>query len=68
MEVASQLAASRREGAELRALAEGQLRPFLGVHLVILMLITFVPAVSTWLPRAMGFKATPAGLNGWRLV
>lgn len=33
-----------------------ELKPFLLVHLAILMLITFVPALSTWLPRVMGFK------------
>jgi tripartite ATP-independent transporter DctM subunit len=33
-----------------------ELKPFLWAHGVILLLITFVPALSTWLPRAMGFK------------
>jgi tripartite ATP-independent transporter DctM subunit len=33
-----------------------ELKPFLWVHLAILMTITFVPALSTWLPHAMGFK------------
>ncbi len=33
-----------------------ELKPFLWAHAVILMLLTFVPAISTWLPRAMGFK------------
>ncbi len=33
-----------------------ELRPFLWAHGVILVLLTFVPALSSWLPRAMGFK------------
>ncbi|HSW04977.1 TRAP transporter large permease [Aquabacterium sp.] len=33
-----------------------ELRPFLWAHGAILLLLTFVPALSTWLPRAMGFK------------
>ncbi|MDP2018084.1 TRAP transporter large permease [Hydrogenophaga sp.] len=33
-----------------------ELKPFLLAHAVILMLLTFVPAISTWLPRALGFK------------
>jgi tripartite ATP-independent transporter DctM subunit len=33
-----------------------ELKPFLVAHAVILMLLTFVPAISTWLPYAMGFK------------
>lgn len=32
-----------------------ELPPFLWAHLVVLMLLTFVPALSTWLPRALGF-------------
>lgn len=32
-----------------------ELVPFLYAHGVVLMLLTFVPALSTWLPRAMGF-------------
>jgi C4-dicarboxylate transporter DctM subunit len=33
-----------------------ELKPFLLAHLVILMIITFIPALSTWLPMALGFK------------
>ena len=33
-----------------------ELKPFLWAHGVILLLITFVPTLSTWLPRTMGFK------------
>jgi C4-dicarboxylate transporter, DctM subunit len=33
-----------------------ELRPFLWAHGVILMIITFVPMLSTFLPRALGFK------------
>lgn len=33
-----------------------ELKPFLLAHAVILMLLTFVPAISTWLPRTLGFK------------
>ena len=33
-----------------------ELVPFLWAHGVVLMLLTFVPALSTWLPRALGFK------------
>jgi tripartite ATP-independent transporter DctM subunit len=33
-----------------------ELKPFLWAHGVILLLITFVPALSTWLPHTMGFK------------
>ncbi|MFN9726554.1 TRAP transporter large permease [Acidovorax sp.] len=32
-----------------------ELPPFLVAHLVVLALITFVPAISTWLPHALGF-------------
>lgn len=32
-----------------------ELPPFLLAHLVVLILLTFVPALSTWLPRALGF-------------
>jgi len=32
-----------------------ELPPFLWAHLVVLMLLTFVPAISTWLPHALGF-------------
>jgi tripartite ATP-independent transporter DctM subunit len=32
-----------------------ELPPFLLAHLVVLLLITFVPAISTWLPHALGF-------------
>ena len=32
-----------------------ELWPFLGAHLLILMVLTFVPAISTWLPHALGF-------------
>ena len=33
-----------------------ELKPFLLAHGVILMLLTFLPALSTWAPRAFGFK------------
>ncbi len=33
-----------------------ELKPFLAAHGVILVLLTFVPALSTWAPRALGFK------------
>ena len=33
-----------------------ELKPFLWAHGVILLIITFLPQLSTWLPRAMGFK------------
>lgn len=32
-----------------------ELPPFLWAHLVVLVTLTFVPAVSTWLPHALGF-------------
>lgn len=32
-----------------------QMPPFLLAHLVVLLLITFIPAISTWAPRASGF-------------
>jgi tripartite ATP-independent transporter DctM subunit len=32
-----------------------ELPPFLLAHLVVLLLITFVPAISTWLPHTLGF-------------
>lgn len=33
-----------------------ELKPFLVAHGVILVLLTFLPALSTWAPRALGFK------------
>ena len=33
-----------------------ELKPFLWAHGIVLMVLTFVPALSTWLPHAMGFK------------
>jgi tripartite ATP-independent transporter DctM subunit len=33
-----------------------ELAPFLWAHGVVLMLLTFIPALSTWLPRTLGFK------------
>jgi C4-dicarboxylate transporter, DctM subunit len=33
-----------------------ELMPFLWAHGVVLVLLTFVPALSTWAPRALGFK------------
>lgn len=33
-----------------------ELVPFLYAHGVVLVLLTFVPALSTWLPHVMGFK------------
>ena len=32
-----------------------ELKPFLWAHAVILMVLTFVPALSTWAPHALGF-------------
>ena len=32
-----------------------ELPPFLLAHFLILALITFVPAISTWLPHVLGF-------------
>jgi tripartite ATP-independent transporter DctM subunit len=32
-----------------------ELMPFLAAHAVILTLLTFVPALTTWVPRALGF-------------
>ncbi|MGJ3700570.1 TRAP transporter large permease [Variovorax sp. AFSI2.2] len=33
-----------------------ELVPFLWAHGAVLMILTFVPTLSTWLPRALGFK------------
>ncbi|MEI8401728.1 MAG: TRAP transporter large permease [Alcaligenaceae bacterium] len=33
-----------------------ELKPFLWAHGVVLMLLTFVPALSNWLPHMMGYK------------
>jgi TRAP-type C4-dicarboxylate transport system permease large subunit len=33
-----------------------ELTPFLWAHGVVLLLLTFVPALSNWLPHVMGFK------------
>lgn len=33
-----------------------ELKPFLWAHGVVLLMLTFVPAISTWLPRLWGFK------------
>lgn len=33
-----------------------ELKPFLLAHGVVLVLLTFVPALSTWLPHVLGFK------------
>jgi tripartite ATP-independent transporter DctM subunit len=33
-----------------------ELKPFLWAHGIVLVLLTFVPALSNWLPHAMGFK------------
>lgn len=33
-----------------------ELKPFLWAHGVVLMVLTFVPALSNWLPHVMGFK------------
>lgn len=33
-----------------------ELKPFLLAHCVVLMILTFVPGLSTWLPHALGFK------------
>jgi tripartite ATP-independent transporter DctM subunit len=33
-----------------------ELNPFLWAHGAVLIILTFVPALSTWLPHALGFK------------
>ena len=33
-----------------------ELKPFLWAHGVVLVMLTFVPALSTWMPHALGFK------------
>jgi TRAP-type C4-dicarboxylate transport system permease large subunit len=33
-----------------------ELVPFLYAHGVVLVLLTFIPALSNWLPHLMGFK------------
>jgi len=33
-----------------------ELKPFLWAHGVVLVLLTFIPTFSTWLPQALGFK------------
>ena len=33
-----------------------ELKPFLWAHGIVLLILTFVPALSTWLPNLMGFK------------
>ena len=33
-----------------------ELKPFLLAHGVVLVILTFVPALSTWAPHALGFK------------
>lgn len=33
-----------------------ELKPFLWAHGIVLMLLTFVPALSNWLPHVMGYK------------
>lgn len=33
-----------------------ELVPFLWAHGAVLLILTFVPALSTWMPRALGFK------------
>ena len=33
-----------------------ELVPFLWAHGAVLLLLTFLPALSTWLPRTLGFK------------
>ena len=40
--------------AEMAALTR-ELPPFLVAHFVVLALLTFVPAISTWLPHTLGF-------------
>ena len=32
-----------------------ELPPFLLAHLVVLIMLTFIPAISTWLPHTLGF-------------
>jgi len=33
-----------------------ELMPFLWAHGAVLVLLTFLPALSTWLPHVLGFK------------
>jgi tripartite ATP-independent transporter DctM subunit len=33
-----------------------ELKPFLIAHAIILVMLTFIPALSTWAPQALGFK------------
>jgi TRAP-type C4-dicarboxylate transport system permease large subunit len=33
-----------------------ELTPFLWAHGAVLMVLTFVPALSNWLPHVMGFQ------------
>jgi len=33
-----------------------ELKPFLCAHGVVLLVLTFVPALSTWAPHAFGFN------------
>ncbi|MFM2427952.1 MAG: hypothetical protein RL707_1779, partial [Pseudomonadota bacterium] len=33
-----------------------ELKPFLIAHAVILAILTFIPALSTWAPHAFGFQ------------
>ncbi|WP_192878468.1 TRAP transporter large permease [Parvibium lacunae] len=33
-----------------------ELKPFLYAHACVLILLTFIPAISTWLPNLLGFK------------
>jgi tripartite ATP-independent transporter DctM subunit len=33
-----------------------ELKPFLWAHGIVLMMLTFIPALSNWLPKLMGFK------------
>ena len=33
-----------------------ELAPFLWAHAAVLLVLTFVPALSTWLPHLWGFK------------
>ena len=33
-----------------------ELKPFLVAHGLVLLVLTFVPALSTWLPHTLGFR------------
>ena len=52
----AQAAGSRQQAAGKRAAAVHVHLVFHGAHGAVLVLLTFVPALSTWLPHLWGFK------------